>query len=1063
MKRAFKIIGWTLLGLVLTVVIVACVAIYIVFTPERLTPIARQVAAQYVTCEHEIGEVDLTFFSTFPYFGLSVKDVLLVNPKEGAQNDTLLSVPELVASVKLLDAINGDIFVKRFHLNKATANVFIAADGTTNFDVFALPQDTTPKQEDTIPGWQLKSIGWDEDLVIDARTLTFVDNKDTITASLYNTNLVLAGWERDTLQGAKLDLVSEQVNASVKGVEYAKDMKLKLHLPVLCGLSDEDNHLYMEGVELAVNQFGLALDGEVSTPCFASNQYTMDLSLKTGEWQISEVLALVPDQFKAALSDLAVDGQIRLEAAAQGCYADSILPAVQAHVVLKNGEGAYKPIPYTLREVALDATADLRMNKGEKSTVTIKTLKAKTKESSIAAEGKVEDLLGNLIANLSLALDANLPDFAYFMPEKMTLTGTAKGKAKARVRLDDLNPLRLEKSKVEADLTLADIHYAMDSMVVDLPKTKAHIQLPNPQPSQPKLKWARIDLETQQVDATMAMPLIASLKASKIQLEAGNVLSNNPVINAGVALQTEQPIGVQMDSMAVTLAAPKLKAFVAYNTKDTTVMPEVQASLDCQALNGYFKDINAALQATQLEASLNGSRSDKKIPVMRAKLNTQGSAVKIGQELAANTGVLALEAASRYTADGENILLQLNPRLKVNLKKGELSIPERLPEIVKIPSIEFSYSNREMTIENSRVELGHSDLNLKGNVRNIGQWFRHDSILIGELDIVSDHCDANQLLTWFSADSGSEEKPAAEETKPAEKSVATTSPEGKTDGVPEKEPFLVPTDVDLALNTHIREVEIFEQVAKDLKGGLYVKDGKLILDEVGFICHAAKLQLTAIYRTPRHNHLYLGLDYHMVDVKIDELLQMIPNLNEMVPMLSSFKGEADFHLAAETYLNSQYQPKMSTLRGASSLTGKDLVVMDGATFSKISKLLMFKKKTENKIDSLNAEITVYKNEIDVYPLCVSMDNYMVALGGRHRTDMTFDYDINVLKPIYLGVHVGGTMDDLQIKLAKCKFAQDFRPHWYQKADTQSLELRRMIKASMEKNVRIKSDKDKSEQ
>ena len=348
-------------------------------------------------------------------------------------------------------------------------------------------------------------------------------------------------------------------------------------------------------------------------------------------------------------------------------------------------------------------------------------------------------------------------------------------------------------------------------------------------------------------------------------------------------------------------------------------------------------------------------------------------------------------------------------------------------------------------------------------MRNIGQWFRHDSILIGELDIVSDHCDANQLLTWFSADSGSEEKPAAEETKPAEKSVATTSPEGKTDGVPEKEPFLVPTDVDLALNTHIREVEIFEQVAKDLKGGLYVKDGKLILDEVGFICHAAKLQLTAIYRTPRRNHLYLGLDYHMVDVKIDELLQMIPNLNEMVPMLSSFKGEADFHLAAETYLNSQYQPKMSTLRGASSLTGKDLVVMDGATFSKISKLLMFKKKTENKIDSLNAEITVYKNEIDVYPLCVSMDNYMVALGGRHRTDMTFDYDINVLKPIYLGVHVGGTMDDLQIKLAKCKFAQDFRPHWYQKADTQSLELRRMIKASMEKNVRIKSDKDKSEQ
>jgi hypothetical protein len=252
----------------------------------------------------------------------------------------------------------------------------------------------------------------------------------------------------------------------------------------------------------------------------------------------------------------------------------------------------------------------------------------------------------------------------------------------------------------------------------------------------------------------------------------------------------------------------------------------------------------------------------------------------------------------------------------------------------------------------------------------------------------------------------------------------------------------------------MKEVDIFNQNAKDLKGGIYVRNGVVILDEVGFVCRAAKLQLTGMYRTPRRNDLYLGIDYHMIDIDIDELLSMIPNLEDLVPMLKSFKGAAQFHLAAETYLNSQYQPKMSTLRGAASLTAKDLVVLDGKTFDQIAKLLMFKKKTENKIDSINAEITVYKNQIDVYPLCVQMDNYMVALGGRPRTDMTFDYDINVLSPIYLGVHVGGNMDNLSIKLAKCKFAQDFRPHWYQKADTQSLELRQRIKQSMEKNVRI---------
>ena len=78
---------------------------------------------------------------------------------------------------------------------------------------------------------------------------------------------------------------------------------------------------------------------------------------------------------------------------------------------------------------------------------------------------------------------------------------------------------------------------------------------------------------------------------------------------------------------------------------------------------------------------------------------------------------------------------------------------------------------------------------------------------------------------------------------------------------------------------------------------------------------------------------------------------------------------------------------------------------------------------------------------------------MVALGGRHNLDMTFNYDINVLSPIYLGVNVSGNMDDLKIKLAKCKYAQDFKPHFHRKVDTQTAELRTIIRQSMQRNVK----------
>ena len=1004
MKRVLIITGWSLLGLFGAIIIALSIACYLIFTPARLTAIAHQVADQYVTCEYELDEVELTYFSTFPYFGVSVKDACLINPMEGAQSDTLVAVPELLVSLKLIDAIHGNICIKRFHLRDATANIYIAADGTTNFDVFKSEDDDEEEEEDE-GGWQLKSVRWEEDLKVSARHLSFVDEKDTIAASLDEASIVLASQKRDDLDGARLDLSAQHVCATLKGEEYAQDLELRLHLPVYYKNLE---HVYIDKAKLQLNDFGLLLDGEAGTPDLSSGVYTCDATVSTdGAWQIQEILALVPERFKASLKDIKVDGLMALEANVKGTYADSIMPVLTAHLNIKEGKGAYKPLPYTVRDLQLDADARLDLNKQQPSTVTINKLSAKTKESRIAAKGKVEDLLEDMLIDLHLDIDANLPDFAYFMPKEMDLKGQTKGKANAKIRLSDLSEMRLEKGTIDADLTLTDIAYTMDSMEATLPYTKAKVFIPNKNPSRKSVNWACVDLDTKQVDFSMDTTINAALGASMIRIEAANVLNN------------EQ---------------------------------DYFASIHTASLDGRFEDIHADLTNAELEAYLAGGKK------MSAKIQTDALQAEMGEELMVKTEALRIEAAARYKAGEENILLQWNPRLTIHLKNGEVRMPERLPEPVYIPSIEFAYSNKAMNIANSRIELGNSDLNIKGNVRHIGGWFRHKKILEGELDIVSDHCDANQLMAWFSADEETSQESGAEsqESKAESQEELTSTPEQNTpDSTKEMEPFMVPLDVDLALNTNLKEVEIFNQVAKDLKGGIFMQEGNLILDEVGFVCRAAKLQLTAMYRSPRRNHLYLGMDYHMVDVDIDELLTMIPNLEEMVPMLSSFKGAAEFHLAAETYLNSQYQPKMSTLRGAASLTGKDLVVLDGETFDKISRLLLFSKKTENKIDSINAELTIYKNQIDVYPLCVQMDNYMVALGGRHNTNMTFDYDINVLSPIYLGVKVSGSMDDLQIKLAKCKFAQDFKPHWYQKVDNQSRELRERIKQSMEKNVRIK--------
>jgi hypothetical protein len=215
------------------------------------------------------------------------------------------------------------------------------------------------------------------------------------------------------------------------------------------------------------------------------------------------------------------------------------------------------------------------------------------------------------------------------------------------------------------------------------------------------------------------------------------------------------------------------------------------------------------------------------------------------------------------------------------------------------------------------------------------------------------------------------------------------------------------------------------------------------------------MQLTAMYRTPRKNHIYLGMDYHMLDVEISRLLEMIPDIDTLMPMLRSFAGSGEFHLAVETYVDSAYEIKQSTLRGAASIEGEDLVLMDGETFGEIAKKLRFSRKAENRVDSLSAEFTIFREEIDIYPFLIVMDRYKAIVGGRHNFDMSFDYHISLIDsplPVRLGIDIKGTADELQYRPTNPKYSQLYRPIRRNVVENRQLELRRMIREALIQDV-----------
>ena len=1035
MKKFRKIFGITIGTLLGVVLLVIGIAIYVVFTPKRLTPIVRDIANQYVSCEHEIGEVELTFFSTFPDFGLRIDGLYLIHPMEGAQSDTLLAAKEAVVVVNPIRFLKEQTLdVRQITLNNTSANIFTDENGVSNLDVFIFPADTAAEEDTT--GFSLPFEQLNIDLMsAQVRDLTYISLQDSIDVQVRNLQVTAnaPSWE-----DINVKLLIDSVSAAIGNEAYAKDLKCSITLNHL-GCRPDSMAFTVQDATIRLNDFTLRAAGNADL----QQDIAVNLDIESNEWDIPELLRLLPHSISDMLDGIEIDsGKMLAKAHVEGIYNDSVFPVVDADLQLSEGAGSYKAIlPYDLKGIELLANAHIDLNDDKASNISIRQLRAATKETTIEANGEISELMADMLCDLHLKTSLYLPDIMPFLPQEMQAQTEAKGRMQgsisAKIRLSDLMNMNLQKGNVRGNIHCQPLTVTYDSLYLSTPAMQLTFQIPNKASERKQTNWLKAQVTTDNLSFRTS-GLEAATGKNMMEIETSDILSGSPVIYAACTLKSEQIVAAG-DSMAAHIVQPDLNLYAEYDTKDTTQIPVVDATLNFQDLNGSYADYQAHLTQSAVTAKLSGSKRDKLQPRLRLNLTTDALAARSGEDMQIETQQISLTANARYNAKYDNLLLQWNPKINVKLSEGIVNMAA-FKETIQIPAIDFDYSNKVCHISDSRIIIGNSDFSLTGEIDGIGKWLKDEDILRGELNFVSEHTDVNELMLLTSSDTGSEEN-------------ATETSVAATDSTEESQPYLVPKNVDLTLNTLIKKADVFDQTATNLGGKLYVKDGILVLEEMGFICNAARLQLTAMYKTPRRNHLYLGLDYHMLNINIKELVNMIPQIDSMVPMLRSFQGNAEFHLAAETYLNSKYELKTSTTRGACSISGKDLVLLDNETFGKIAKILMFSKKTENKVDSISAEITLFKNEIDIYPFCLSIDNYMAAVGGRHNLDMTFDYHISLLKPLYIGVDVRGTFDDLKIRPTKCRYAKDFRPIIRRETETQNNMLRKKIKESLQKNVK----------
>ena len=496
-----------------------------------------------------------------------------------------------------------------------------------------------------------------------------------------------------------------------------------------------------------------------------------------------------------------------------------------------------------------------------------------------------------------------------------------------------------------------------------------------------------------------------------------------------------------------------LSASVAGLDEDIDKM-NVLVDLSVGKLSGDMDTLAASLGNTAI--TLNMAPADGTI-AMKADIGFDQLAATMGSALSATLGATKLQAMAQYDSTKTDILNQWNPQVKVLLKDGQVDM---LASPICLKTLDFDFSLGRFNINECRAEIDDSDIQLWGDIYNIGEFMDGTGLLTGELSLESDHMNLNRLMALTGDEEDQEAaQEAVQEIEEGQDTISTG-------------PIMIPKGIDLTLYTNLSEVDFNDHTFNNVGGDISIKDGVMIMQELGFSSKAAEMQLTAIYRTPNVQDRFMELDFHLLDIEIDELIDIVPSVDSIMPMLKALSGKAQFHFAAQTYLEPDYvtygplYPQMFTLMSNAVIEGANLQVLDCEMFDEIKRKLLMSKDAKPVIDSLDVEIQVLDGKVDVYPTRIKMDRYEAILSGRHNIDagLSCSYNISLVKcplPIRLGVTISGPLEEIaefpvrHIKVGRAQYDKLYSPE-KGKAEEAIMRRKNAIMEAGRANVRPRS-------
>lgn len=1060
-KKIILTIVLVLLGIVFLLPIIAFgVLRWAVLAPEKLTPLVTQEANAYLNdARLECDEVELTYFETYPYFGVKLINGRIINETDSLPCDTLVSFKRTIVAINPTYIFNSKrIAVELFFIDTPRFYGYIAPDGKANWEIVqstdTTAQDTT--QQQPLPPIDLKKVR------IKSGRLVYDDRQQDLYTEVNGFYLNLKGSfaNQDSENGVRLETGSSSI--LFDSPAYTLSNHLRMDFKSELSWTYMMREITLKDAELRVNDLPFKASGSIKRR-EAGQPSLVDLGFNLNILDLNEILHFIPEQYLKNRDKMAATGSILLEGKIQGEVGDSVVPSLDLCCKIDNGSYHVEGVQQGIDSLRMDVDLAFNGPCPDSSFVKVEELVVKGRNISLDVKGSAYNLFDNPAIRSKIKGNVNLTQLAkdFLNPDTIILEGEMSADLTTAFTVNDL--LDSNMSKVEADGALNIERFKATSPVFGLDAYIAGLSL--------KAGSAKKESRYMQTD---------ELLASNLQIDTLNI-------------QYKENINSRISHL-------ELRVNTARNIDTTAVIP-VTTWMTIGQLRSKLPDSTwLVLKNTTLDGGIKASANNKRIPKagFRLRMDTlkyfmvaarTGAVLSNSQftlealpyrdavkqrleQSARNRRRAAIRQASARgqrdttavadTSATSRLLRRWEARGKINFDKLRL-FSRYFPIPMYMEGTNVEYNTNRITLKDARLHLGKSDLRLNGQLSQLRAAALRGGTLKGKLTVQSDLIDCNQLLLAMNRGARFAE---ADEKAPASfntDSITALEYQNMEIGAQDTlrtdtttQLMIIPKFLDLSLRTDAKRIQFKDLELENVVGEVVVRDQVLNLSELRMNSNIGDGNLTMVYSTPDEAHASMGLELGLNKILVNKLIDLFPSMDTLVPMLRSFEGVVDCQITATCQTDSTMSVLLPTLNASCFMRGKDMVLLDGETFAEISKTLMFKNKKRNLIDSIAVDLAIKDSKIEVFPFLVEMDRYKVAVGGTHNMDMTFDYHLSVLKspvPFKLGIDITGNLDDFKFKIVRCKYKDFLQPAKQAELDSTRRNVRELIRDEIRRQIR----------